>query len=153
MPIFPTATADIAISRTSTVLADNGTQGGDATVAAILGQIALTDFLPRLMEANDVIEDVGATVTAYTVLAGDKNKTKRFLCTGACAVSVPAGMPVGYLLDWIQWGAGQLTFASASGAGQSIVSTSGLKSNGVYSSGVLRCVAANTWLLAGETVA
>lgn len=150
---FPTGTADLIPTRTSVLLCDNGTQGGDVTIAQVLRLIVLDDVLPRLMEANDVIEEVGATATTYQVQAADKNKTKLFLSTAACSVLLPAGLPLGFFVDWIQWGTGQLTFASVGGASQTILSTAGLKSNGAASSGVLRLVRSNTWLLTGETVA
>lgn len=151
MAVFPTGFSDLTPSRTSKVLGDTGTQNGNFTVAGILAQIALTDILTQLLAANDVVEDVPANTTAYTITANDKNKTKRFLSTGNCAVSLPSGMPVGFVVDWIQTGAGILTFATAAGAAQTVNSPEGLRSGGLYGRGTLEVVATNTWNLSGYT--
>ena len=151
MAVFPTGFADKAPARTSKVLGDTGTENGNFTVAAMLGLIALSDMQDKLMAANDVVEVVNAEYTDYAVVAGDKNKTKRFLTTGNCAVTVPSGMPVGFLVDWIMDGPGTLTFGSAAGAGQTVQSAAGLRSGGRYGRGTLEVVAANTWNLSGFT--
>lgn len=150
---FPIATTDIEPTRTSTVLGDNGSQGGDFTVEKILRLISLDDIRTQLMTFNEVVEPVASGTTAYAVVATDKNKTKRFLSTGACTVSLPAGMPIGFSVSWIQAGAGTLTFASAASAGQTINSAAGLRSGGQHGRGSLTVVDSNTWNLSGFTQA
>lgn len=145
MATFPTAYTDRAPTRTSKVFGDTGTDPANFVVSALFGLIVLNDIFEQLMLANSVVEEVPATTTAYTFTAADKNKTKRFLCSGACAVSIPGGMPKGYVVDWIQGGAGTLTFAGATGGGQTVQSLDGTMSAGLHGRGTLECVAANTW--------
>lgn len=150
MAVFPTGfSAFTSLARTIRVLADNGTANGTVTVADILGQISLTDVQSKLMGALDTIEDVAATATTYTFVSADQNKTKRFLSTGACTVTAPPNMPVGYLVDWIAFGDGVLTFAA--GSGVSVSTSNGFRSRVKFSRGTLEVVATNHWLLSGDT--
>lgn len=151
MAVFPTDFAAQTPLRSTKLLGDNATANGTVTIADVHGQIALTDFYPKLLTADDTIEDVASTVTAYAVVVGDKNKLKRFLAAGSCTVSLPAGLTAGFTLSWVQWGAGTLTFASASGAGQLIRSTDGLRSGAQYAGGYLKYMGANEWHLVGYT--
>ena len=150
MAVFPTGFPDQTVSRTSVVLIDNGTANGRAPVSAILGQLALTDMQNKLMGALDTIEDVASNVTSYAIVATDQNKTKRFLCTGACTVTAPINMPIGFLVDWIQFGDGVLTFAAGAG-GASVSTPNGFRSGAKFSRGTLEVVAANHWVLSGYT--
>jgi lipid-binding SYLF domain-containing protein len=151
MAVFPTDFAPLDPARSLNVLVDNGTSNGVITIAALLGLVQTTDIYTRLLASVDTVDDVAANVTTYAVALGDNAKVKRFLCSGACVVNIPQGLPVGFAIEWIQDGAGLLTFQSASGAGQVIESPEGLRSGGRYGSGVLRCKASNTWQLAGYT--
>lgn len=149
---FPTGTPDITAARTSKVLGDNGSQGGNVTVSQLFSLIQLTDIFTQLMSANDVVEDVAAATTTYSVVAGDKNKTKRFLSTGNCLVNLPNGMPIGFLLDTIQDGLGILTFQSAPGASQTLVAPRGARSGGPAGVRVtVQVTALNTWNVSGDT--
>lgn len=125
-------------------------QGGTDLVRASMAQV-FTYLLGRFLGANAVIEDVAATT--YTLTSADKNKVKRFTAGTAVTVNVPASLPVGFPVGWIQQGAGQLTFKSAASAGQTLQSPAGLKSGAQFAAGRLLCVAANTWNLSGYTVA
>ena len=66
-------------------------------------------------------------------------------------MQVPTGMPVGFVVDWIQGGTGILTFATVGGAGQTILTPEGLRSGGQYGRGTLEVARNNTWLLSGFT--
>lgn len=150
MAVFPTGFSDFTtLARTIRLLADNGTANGTVTIAQILSQLALTDVQSKLMGALDTIEDVASNVTTYAFTASDQNKTKRFLSTAACTVTAPANMPVGYLVDWVQFGDGILTFAA--GSGQSVSTSNGFRSRVKFARGTLEVVAANHWLLSGDT--
>ncbi len=149
MAVFPNGFTDFTtLARTIRLLADNGSANGTVTIAQILSQLALTDMQSKLMGAYDTIEDVASNVTTYAPVAGDQNKTKRFLSTAACTVTVPS-MPVGFLVDWIQFGDGILTFAA--GSGQSVSTSNGFRSRVKFARGTLEVVAANHWLLSGDT--
>src|SRR5215207_7311475 len=119
MPAFPTGTLPFTnAARTMSLLLDDGTRAGSGTVAQALALITGPDMLTGLLGLSDVVVDIPAATTAYDIVAGDKNRTLRFLNTAACAVRVPAGFSIGYAFDWIQRGAGVLSFISQTGAGQ-----------------------------------
>jgi len=149
---FPTGTPDITLARTSKLLADNGTQGGNGLLPQLFSLIVLSDIITQLMSALDVVEDVAANTTTYAVSAADQNKTKRMLNTGACLVNLPAGRPIGFLVDFIQSGSGVLTFQSAPGAAQTIVAPRGARSGGIPGVRVtVEVEAVNTWNISGDT--
>jgi len=137
--------------RTTRLLSDNGTANGTVTPADIFGTMLLSDFLPKLMIADDQIDVIAANLTSYAIKAADKNKILLFLCSGACTVTLPAGISPGFFVQWVQWGAGILTFQSATGAGQNIRSAAGLRSLKQYGSGSLQTMQTNEWLLSGYT--
>ena len=140
------------LARTNKALLDNGAANGTGTIAQMLGLIALDDMAGKLMKALDVIEDVPADTTSFTLTSDHQNKTLRFLCTGNCAVNLPASMPRGFLVDWIQYGTGILTFQSAAGAGQSVTAfENALRSGGIHARGTVEVVAGSVWNLAGQT--
>lgn len=152
--VFPTGFSAIASLRALKLLAANGETLGNTTPADILGLIEVADMYPKLLTADAIYETVASNVTAYSVVVGDKNKTKKFASSGACTVSVPAGLNAGFIMYWKQWGAGVLTFASVSGAGQTIrpnLSGEGLRSAGQYASGALEYLGSNEWHLTGYT--
>lgn len=151
MAVFPTDFAAQAALRTTKLLSDDGSLNGTITPAQIFALLQGSDILQQLLSLDDVVEDVASTVTAYTIVAGDRNKLKRFLSSAACTISVPLGLPVGFTFNWLQQGAGVLSFVSAGGAGQTLQSIQGFKSGGQYSRGTIECVAANTWNLSGYT--
>ncbi len=151
MAVFPTGYDPLAVNRSILLYSDNSTKNGKISVADIHSALVSTDLATPLLGVSIPPEDVGPTVTAYAVVVGDKNKTKKFLCSGACAVTVPAGMVAGFLMGWKQWGTGVLTFASVSGAGQTIRSTDGLRSGAQYASGTLEYLGSNEWHLVGYT--
>lgn len=151
MAIYPTDFAEQTAARSTKLLADNGTSNGTITPAGVLGLMTGADLAAPLLAVNGVTEDVGSSVFSYAIVAGDRNKTKRFLASAACAVTVPTGLAAGFVMGWKQWGAGVLTFASASGAGQTIRSTDGLRSGAQYSSGTLEYLGSNEWHLVGYT--
>lgn len=152
MAVFPTGFPDGTPTRTSKVLGDDGTRNAFFDVSELLGLVTFEDMKNALLGGNDVVEQVAATTTSYAVLAGDKNKTKDFLCSAACAVNLPAAMPVGFLFDWIQGGAGVLTFQSVAGAGQTIMEPdNAYRSAKLGARGTLQLIRTNTWLLTGYT--
>ncbi len=125
-------------------------QGGAATTRASMTQL-FTYMLAKFFAANAIIEDVAAATTAYTFVAADKNKVKRFNASANAAISLPTGMPIGYTVGWIQQGTGLLSFATVLNAGQIIQSPAGYRSAGQFGRGSLQVVATNTWNLSGYT--
>jgi hypothetical protein len=125
-------------------------QGGAAPVRMTMSQ--LFDYmLAKMRASNAEIEDVASSITAYTFVAADRNKIKRFNATAASTISLPAGMAVGTTFGWLIQGTGVHTFQSVTNAGQTLQSPAGLKSAGQYARGSAVCVAANTWNISGFT--
>lgn len=151
MATFPTDFAQVPPARTAKVYVDNGTISGWMSVADLLSTMIPGDIYTRLLSLLDPVEDVASNVTSYDVVLLDNAKRKRFLCSGACVVNVPLGLPTGFAFSWQQKGAGTLTFQSAAGAGQTIESPEGLRSGAQLASGELVCMAPNLWALNGYT--
>lgn len=145
-------TTAVTPSRASVVALDNGAQGGHTALTALFSLLQLPDFLNQLMTALDVIEPVAASTTSYAVVSGDQNKTKLCQNTGTCTVNLPAGMPPGFLVDFIAAGSGNLLFQSAAGASQTIVAPRGARSGGVPGVRVtVEVTQVNTWNVSGDT--
>lgn len=95
------------------------------------------------------------TGTSYTILAADSGKLVDYTNSSAITVTLPATFAVGFNCDWLQGGAGQITFAAASG-GTLVNRQSHTKSYGQYAGGSL-LVRANSggsaaqWVLFGDT--
>lgn len=151
MAVFPTAFDALTAAKSIKVYADNGTQNGWVSIADIIAQIRIADIAAELLKATDNIKEIASTTTSYTLLADDNGKVLRFLNSGACTVNVPAGLPVGYTVEWSQRGAGILTFQAASGSGQLVDSPEGLRSGGQKGTGTIRQDTSNGWLLSGYT--
>ena len=126
------------------------------------GTWALADFpaAGRALAASGASKDLVLstnfqTGTTYTVLAADAGKLVDYTNASAIAVTLPATFPVGFNCDWLQGGAGQITFAAASG-GTLVNRQSHTKSYGQYAGGSL-LVRANSggsaaqWVLFGDT--
>ena len=91
------------------------------------------------------------TITASTTLSAD-HAGKCFVCSNSSAITIT--VPAGILeaeteIEFIQYGAGSITFAAASGV--TINAKDGFKtSNGQYSVVVCKQIASNTWILSGS---
>jgi hypothetical protein len=94
------------------------------------------------------------TGTTYTVAVGDDGKLVTLNNASAITVTVPqnsaAAIPIGSYIEFIQLGAGQVTFAAGTGA---TVNSRGaaLKINGQYGVAALRKVSTNGFILMGDT--
>lgn len=88
------------------------------------------------------VEDVATT--AYTVVAGDAGKVKRFTAAGAVTVTLPAGVAVGTLVNLLSWGAGGVTTAVGAGA-----TVQGGGSVAQHKEASALVVAADTWSVQG----
>lgn len=84
----------------------------------------------------------------YSVVAGDKGQLIR--STGsAITITIDNVLAVGEFIDFIQFGAGQITFSA--GTGVTLSSSGGkLKTSAQYSAGTVVCVASGQYVMFGD---
>ena len=102
------------------------------------------------------VKQVATTVTdqaaGYTILATDKNTFIRSTSATAVTMTIDNVLAVGESVQFIQFGAGQITFAGGTGATLRSVDDK-LKSNKQYSVVAITCVASGEYLVTGDVVA
>jgi hypothetical protein len=153
-------TGDITAVTAGTGLSGGGTSGSvtlaidtavtaDLTTAQTLTNKSLTSPRINLGITTD-------TSTGYTTVLADNGKLITLSNAGAITATIPpnssVAYPVGAQLNFVQLGAGQVTFTQ--GAGVTIVSTgataSAPKTRVQYSSATAIQTSANNWLVAGD---
>ena len=92
------------------------------------------------------------TTTTFTPALTDENSMILLNNAAAITVTLPSDatmpMPVGGQVDFMQYGAGQVTFAAGSGA--TAVGTPSLKTRAQYSAATAKKIAANAWVVLGD---
>lgn len=100
-----------------------------------------------------LLENVQAGAS-YTLVLADESAVVACTNAGAVTVTVPpnstAAFPIGALVEIFQAGAGQVTVAA--GAGVTLRSPFGTKTQAQYTSAVLRKRATDEWVLSGEVI-
>jgi hypothetical protein len=101
---------------------------------------------------SQVATTVSTQAAGYTILAADENTFIR--CTSATAVTMTINnvLNIGESVQFIQFGAGQITFAAGSGVALRSVDNK-LKSNKQYSVVAITCVASGEYLVTGDVAA
>jgi hypothetical protein len=153
-------TGDISAVVAGTGLSGGGTSGSvtlsintsvtaDLTTAQTLTNKSLTS--PKINLGINA-----QTGTTYTTVLADNGKLITQTNASAITTTIPPfsseAYPVGTQLNFVQLGAGQVTFAQ--GAGVTIVSTGATASapalRAQYSSATAICTSADNWLIAGD---
>jgi len=102
------------------------------------------------------MKQVATTVTdkaaGYTILAADENTFIRSTSATAVTMTIANVLAIGESVQFIQFGAGQITFAAGAGATLRSVDNK-LKSNKQYSVVAITCVASGEYLITGDVVA
>ncbi len=86
--------------------------------------------------------------TSDTIIAADWGSVVVYTSASAVAVSVPAGLPVGFSCTLIQKGAGQVTVA---GSGSTLSGRNGLKTAGQNAAIGIQYTAANEFVVGGDS--
>jgi hypothetical protein len=138
----------------SVTLAINTAVTADLTTAQTLTNKTLTT--PTLTSPLINLGVNAQTGTSYTTVLADNGKIITQTNASAITTTIPpfssVAYPVGAQLNFVQYGAGQVTFAQ--GAGVTISSTGATatapKLRVQYSSATAICVAQDSWLIAGD---
>jgi len=141
-------------SSGSVTLAIDTTVTADLTTAQTLTNKTLTT--PTLTSPLINVGINAQTGTSYTTVLADNGKLITQTNASAITTTIPpfasVAYPVGAQINFVQYGAGQVTFAQ--GAGVTIASTGATatapKLRAQYSSATAICVAQNSWLIAGD---
>jgi hypothetical protein len=123
------------------------------TTNQVLAKTSLTDYATGWADAAPIRRTVKAdTSTAYAPLLTDENQTVTLSNASAITVTLPqdstTAFPTGAEIEFVQIGAGQVTFAAGSGA--TVNGTPGLKLRAQWSAASAKKRAANTWVVIGD---
>lgn len=98
---------------------------------------------------------VSSKTTSYLILASDENSLIQITSASATTVTVPTdattNFSVGTQIIIVQMGTGQVTVAAVTPGTTSVNGANGLKTNAQYSIISLFKVAANSWVVGGDT--
>jgi hypothetical protein len=151
--------SDVTITSAASgqVVQFNGTAwvNSDVAVSEVTGlQTALDGKAATSHTQNfsTIITTVSDKAEAYTILAADENTFIRSTSATAVTMTVANVLAIGESVQYIQFGAGQITFAA--GAGVTLRSVDNkLKTNKQYSVAAVTCVASGEYLVTGDLVA
>lgn len=140
--VYQIRLANVAVAAAATTIS----AGNVTDTRTFLGPVAPTSISSAIITTG--VSDKSAN---YSILAGDKNTYIR--STGS-AITITIGnvLAVGESVNFIQYGAGQVTFAAGSGVTLSSVDAK-LKTNKQYSAATVTCVASGLYVLVGDLAA
>ena len=115
----------------------------------------VSSSLINSLGASQIDTTVSLVSANYTLAVADENTIIQINKSAAVTINVPtdavALMPVGTQIVFVQTGAGQLTVAAVTPGTTSVNGANGLKTNARYSIISLFKVAANSWVVGGDT--
>ena len=132
----------------------SGTIAIDSTVATLTGSQTLTN---KTLTAPVITQTINTqTGTSYTLVLADDTSLVTLANAAAIALTIPlnssVAFPIGACVDIVQFGAGQVTVAGASGV--TLVSTGGTSATPktrVQNSGItLRKLGTDSWIAIGD---
>jgi hypothetical protein len=101
---------------------------------------------------RQVATTVADRASAYTIIAADENTFIRSTSATAVTMTIANVLAIGESVQFIQFGAGQITLAAGSGVALRSVDNK-LKTNKQYSVVSVTCVASGEYLVTGDVVA
>jgi hypothetical protein len=128
-----------------------------APAADIAGTGGFTGDFAGATASNYLVSVSTSTATAVTLAAGQSGMTMRMTAAGTVTVTLPASLPIGFNVTFMQAGTGQILFVAASGA--TLVNRSGHTRTAGQHAMASVLVGANAggtaavWTLSGDTVA
>jgi hypothetical protein len=140
--VYQIRLANVAVAAAATTIS----AGNVTDTRTFLGPVAPTSISSSIITTG--VSDKSAN---YSILAGDKNTYIR--STGsAITITIDNVLAIGESVNFIQYGAGQVTFAAGSGVTLSSVDAK-LKTNKQYSAATVTCVASGLYVLVGDLAA
>jgi hypothetical protein len=124
----------------------------DGVTSAIQTQIDGKAATSHTQNASTIITTVTDKSSGYTILAADENTFIRSTSATAVTMTINNVLAIGESVQFIQFGAGQITFAAGSGVALRSVDNK-LKSNKQYSVVAITCVASGEYLVTGDVAA
>ncbi|MCU0986394.1 MAG: hypothetical protein MUC89_15900 [Acetobacteraceae bacterium] len=128
-----------------------------APAADIAGTGGFTGDFAGGTASNYLVSVSDSTATAVTLATGQSGMTMRMTAASTVTVTLPASLPIGFNVTFMQAGAGQIQFVAAAGA--TLVNRSGHTRTAGQHAMVSVVVGANSggsaavWTLSGDTVA
>lgn len=101
---------------------------------------------------SQIVTTVTDKSSGYTIIAADENTFIRSTSSTAVTMTIANVLAIGESVQFIQFGAGQITFAAGSGVALRSVDNK-LKTNKQYSVAAVTCVASGEYLVTGDLVA
>ena len=101
---------------------------------------------------GQIVTTVTDKSSAYTIVAADENTFIRSTSATAVNMTINNVLNIGESVQFIQFGAGQITFVAGSGVNLRSVDNK-LKTNKQYSVAAVTCVASGEYLVTGDLVA
>jgi hypothetical protein len=146
-PTGPTGAGIAGVTASATEL--NYSVGVTSSIQTQLNNKAATSHTQNF---STIITTVSDKASAYTILATDENSFIRSTSATAVTMTIANVLGIGESVQYIQFGAGQITFAA--GAGVTLRSVDNkLKTNKQYSVAAITCVASGEYLVTGDLVA
>lgn len=152
---LPLGQLEQAGATSGQVIKWNGSAWAPAAEASATG--GFTGDFGGATAANYLVSISTSTATAVTPVLAQSGMTMRMTAAGTVTVTLPAALPVGFNITFMQAGTGQIVFAA--GAGASLVNRSGHTRTAGQHATVSLVVGANAggtaavWTLSGDTVA
>ena len=150
--VYQIRLANVAVAAAATTIS----AGNVTDTRTFLGAVSVSwDSItekPTSYSSAIITTAVSDKSANYSIVAGDCNTYIRATSGSATTITVDNVLSVGQSVNFIQYGAGQVSFAAGSGVTLSSVDAK-LKTNKQYSAATVTCVASGLYVLVGDLAA